>query len=169
VALRLREISDPRVKAWRAVVGLLTADPYIRTFDPLWQIPDPRLPQTPSRVAYDDPPPENRLTIRLTPRLDRMQRVAFLGHGRSLYEAPVRLGVEVTMPGGSDAVASQDVWAAIETALTDRGEQDEAIREHWQRLAEAGLFDMELETPGDSPDDGGTGAGVVVITCHVEG
>lgn len=170
-----RSVDEARAKAWRGAARLLRSDVVLRTLNPLWQTPDPDL-CTPG-TSYGDDPPDNRWTIRLTPRMGTLNRLAFCGHGRTLYEAPVRLEIAVTPPVGPDATRAMEVWSQIEDALTGRWNatartrsQDVEVRSFWDQLAsDFDIADIELETPGDTPDDGGTGVGAVVITCHVEG
>jgi hypothetical protein len=163
--VNLKAKDDPRVTAWQAVAKILRADSELRSLNPVWQIPD----GGPSATAWDDMPAENRLTIRITPRMGQKTRWAMLGHGRCVYEAPVRLSIEVAMPTGSNAADSMAVWSAIEDALTERREQDAEVMDHWKSLSDSGLFDLELETPGDTPDDGAIGSGTVILICHIEG
>jgi hypothetical protein len=165
---RIRLVNSARITAWRAVAALLQADPRLRTLRPDWRLPE--------STAYDDPPSAERVTIRLTPRFGTPTPIAVSWPTRT-WEAPVTLGIEVTLPEGSaDAESSQQVWEAIESAILARwaaGSSDPTqprdVAIHLAALTEAGVSDIEFTAPGDAPGDGETGQGGILITCYVEG
>jgi hypothetical protein len=165
---RIRLVNSARVAAWRAVMALLQADPRLRTIRPDWRTPD--------SAAYDDPPASDRVTIRFMPRFGTPTPIAASWPKRT-WEAPVTLGIEVTMPeGGADVESSQQVWEAIESAVLDRypaGSTDPSqptdVAMHLRALDEAGVTDIEFTAPTDAVGDGETGQGGILITCYVEG
>jgi hypothetical protein len=122
------------------LIRILEADAGLRTLRPLWRMPDSE--------QYDDPPPDDRLMLRLVPVLGGAEDVAAVGHGRRLRAYPLTVGVEVTWP--------KEVWSDVpnlfcrledavfgsDLSRTDRKDFDK----EWRRL---GVVDRQFNVPPD--------------------
>lgn len=134
----------------------LRRDDALRAQRPLWRLPD--------GPDYDDAPPDDRLVIRLSPKVTRSNRIAVLGGGRTLSEKTLRIEVEVKTPGTSPEWSDQaNAWDAIERRIVRRAEQLTAKIEADAEATAAGVFDIECDTPADWGQ-----TGTITVLFHQE-
>lgn len=144
-----------RRKAFEYVVDYLKRDDDLKGLRPLWLVRD-------GTSQGDDPLPEGRTGIGLTPELGEWLPIGTRNRDR-VYEATVRAAVEIRTPHDTWGEAA-DVWERIVDRLTGRGLDPEGRRDHWRRLNAAGVFDVEPTT-----EPAGGAPGVLTITVHTEG
>jgi hypothetical protein len=101
--------TDARVKGTAAVIDLIRSDPWVSRRDPLFRVPE-------DGATFDDPPPEDRLWIRLTPRHVSTRPVCSVGPRGIWAEVWMELAVEIQAPGYGWTTAAA-VWEEIEAAL----------------------------------------------------
>ena len=145
-----------RRTALEAIADRLRRADEFETLDVLWRIDD-------GAPTGDDPLPEGRNAVRLTPEIGTSEPFAACGWGRVLVRCAWRVRVEVSPADGRWASAA-DLWDAIERTLAARGEQPADVLATLGALQSAGVDDLEVTQPADPAQ-----AGYLDITTYVEG
>jgi hypothetical protein len=137
---------DVRTRMWQAARDLVRNAPTIRSMDPLFQVPE--------STAFDDPPPEARLTIRMSPAYEDMGDPLASNGIRSVYPANVLITFLIACPG-QRAETSQAVWREILAAIRGDRLDNAALIDFKAALLAEGIHDA---VPIKNPDSlaGGT-------------
>jgi hypothetical protein len=136
-----------RVRAWEAVRDAIRRSDVIRSRDVLLKI-------DPDDEHHDDPLPDGRWAVRLTPTAADRRVVGTMADQRHQYEVDIRVDVDLRTPGDAwtDHAA---LWAAIEAAVDGNRRA--------LRGAGVGIFDVESTAPA-----GRGSPGVITITINEE-
>ena len=146
--------AGPRRRAFAALLDHLQTDPTLKAVVRGWYTPD--------NPADDDALPSDVVSVRLSRGGGSWSAVASVGYSRT-YEVQMRVAVEIRVPGDHDLDAD-DVWDHISDRCTGRRQpDDEARRLAWDRLAAAGVMDVQ-----PTSDPAGAAPGVITLFLQIE-
>jgi hypothetical protein len=138
--------ASKRREALDAIVSRLKRDDALRPLDILWRIDD-------GRIEGDDPLPQGRTSVRLTPEMGTAEPFATCGWGRVLYRCAWKIRVELRSADDHWGTAA-DLWEAIERALFARGEQPSDVLAAHAEIQAAGVDELEVTQPADTGTPG---------------
>lgn len=129
----------PVLPAWVAIRDMLLTDPTLKRLRIDWRLPEDE--------SFNDEPADERITVKLTPKVTGSQReaVRFPQTVRS-YVLTIQVDAMVPSPLWDDMA---NLAGAIEAALDLRNSQrpDRVAQE--RAYGEAGILDHEVELPVD--------------------
>lgn len=132
-------LPSPVVPAWQAVRDVLLSDPSLKRLRVDWRVPEDS--------TFDDDPVEERVTIKLTPKVTNSQREA-VSYPTTVRSYTLTIDVRVNVPSDLWDDMANIAWA-LERAVgcVDRQPLDRVA--HERAYGEAGIFDYETELPVD--------------------
>jgi hypothetical protein len=150
---------DPRTRAWAWIRDRIVTWPALASLEP------PPVFYLPETKGFDNTPPGETLSIKLSPVFETMAPYASSGT-RDVYEAPLKVTLLVTCPGFR-AELSHAVWAEVQLAVSGA---DLNGPERWgfkEAMRAIGLHHPVFEKPADSLAGGESGEGSIRGICYV--